>query len=236
MSVAKIRMAMMATGLIVATTLLNLLVMQSTEGLRFDRHYRGLTGLPGTPSTTFPVPVPKPVVEKAAVTTSSTSTTETAAAPAAKPVAADPQSSLISAIQAELTRRGYSSGNANGTLGLVTRSDIMAFEHDRGLPLTAEPTPQLLAELKSEIALAPTNPARRRPAEAAASVIRTVQQSLAQLGYKPGAADGVMGEATSAAIRAFERDQKLASTGRVSGLLVSRLAAVGGSTISLATD
>jgi hypothetical protein len=42
-----------------------------------------------------------------------------------------------------------------------------------------------------------------------------IQQKLAALGYAPGIQDGVYGEATAAAVRAFQRDNKLSVDGAV---------------------
>ena len=62
----------------------------------------------------------------------------------------------------------------------------------------------------------------------AADVIRSVQTSLLKAGYRPGRATGKLTPETMRAIRAFEADQALPETGRVSGPLVSRLARVSG--------
>ena len=50
-----------------------------------------------------------------------------------------------------------------------------------------------------------------------------VQQALAAIGYGHGKADGFMGRRTRAAIRAFQRDAGLRSTGRISDDLVIAL-------------
>jgi hypothetical protein len=52
---------------------------------------------------------------------------------------------------------------------------------------------------------------------------RAVQQRLADLGYKPGKADGLLGPRTRAAIRAFERDNGLPETGRPSPAVIHAL-------------
>lgn len=56
----------------------------------------------------------------------------------------------------------------------------------------------------------PVTPEAPRPSSAA---IREIQALLAQLGYDPGPADGLMGRRTASAIRAFESDRGLAVTG-----------------------
>ena len=47
--------------------------------------------------------------------------------------------------------------------------------------------------------------------------VRTVQQLLAAKGYEPGEADGIMGEATVGAVRAFQADCQLLTDGEVGG-------------------
>jgi peptidoglycan hydrolase-like protein with peptidoglycan-binding domain len=133
----------------------------------------------------------------------------------------------VRSVQAELTRRGYEPGSADGVAGLVTRAAVMAYEHDQGLPLTAEPSPEVLAHLRhgtsapgAAIGLQPGAP---QPASHAEQVIRSVQQVLAQLGYLAAAPDGFVSEQTIRAIREFEMDSGLVPTGRISGPLVARL-------------
>lgn len=217
MTPRQIRIGMAASALLVVTTVSNLLLMQPTDGgsPRVDRHYRGLSHLPGVPSTTI----------------QETTIEETAALPPTPRRAEDPAASrvrdLTRAVQEALAARGYAPGDRTGTLDMVTRAAIMAFEYDRKLPMTAEPSLELLAELQSDVPSVSGRMAPQAPSEAATTVVRAVQQSLARLDYQPGGADGVAGEATAKAIRAFERDHGLPQTGRVSGLLVARLATVG---------
>lgn len=138
---------------------------------------------------------------------------------------------VTKALQRELKARGYETGSADGQPGLMTRAAIMAYEHDRDMPLTGEPSSQLLKlVLLGDIPVsAATDPrARREQSAQATHVIRTVQQSLVTLGYMPGKIDGRPGEDTVRAIREFELDQGLPETGRVSGQLVARLARLAG--------
>jgi Putative peptidoglycan-binding domain-containing protein len=55
------------------------------------------------------------------------------------------------------------------------------------------------------------------------ATVKSVQQTLADLGYAPGRADGAMGDATTRAIMAFQRDRKLAETGRITSELLREL-------------
>ena len=51
------------------------------------------------------------------------------------------------------------------------------------------------------------------PAESAAIYVRGIQQALAEHGYGPGRVDGVMGDDTRRAIRAYQRDIGLPTDG-----------------------
>ena len=64
------------------------------------------------------------------------------------------------------------------------------------------------------------------PAAAAHDINRAVanlQSQLAAKGYHPGPADGVMGERTRAAIRAYQHDRKMVVDGQISQALVASL-------------
>ena len=54
--------------------------------------------------------------------------------------------------------------------------------------------------------------------------VSNLQSQLAARGYDPGPVDGVMGERTRAAIRAYQRDRQMPVDGQVSQALVSSLA------------
>jgi peptidoglycan hydrolase-like protein with peptidoglycan-binding domain len=125
-------------------------------------------------------------------------------------------------IQSALAARGYETGGTDGIAGPVTQAAILAYETDNGLPLTAEPSETLLQTIKEGRRVALTGGALA-PGPKADALIRSVQTSLAKLGYKAGGADGRLGEATIAAIRAFEKQQAMPDTGRISGDLVTRL-------------
>ncbi len=226
MTLGQIRFGLVAAGLIAVSVLTNLLMMQPEDrSARPDRPYRGLADLPGIHSTTIGGGPQQAV----SVSSAAPRVVDRFAPSSAEDMGAGPEGGIVLTVQRELSKRGYAPGNMNGRLDTVTRAAIMAFEYDRGLDLTSQPSVELVAELRSNVPLAVRSltGARKTDPEAEA-VIRAVQQSLALINYKPGAADGVMGQATAGAIRAFERDQQLPQTGRISGLLVMRLAQVSG--------
>mgnify|MGYP000268176642 CR=1 FL=1 len=120
------------------------------------------------------------------------------------------QQEVTRAVQRELQIRGYETGARDGVAGVMTRGAIMAYEHDHGLALTARPSQQLL----KAIVLGEAGKGKGVKAETAEAqdVIRSVQRSLAKLGYKAGPANGRLTPETARAIRAFEGDQALPET------------------------
>lgn len=131
---------------------------------------------------------------------------------------------VVRAVQRELAQRGYLPGVADGLPHPATRGAVMAYEHDHGLPLTAEPSEAILKAILFGV---PSSAAMRQqkppePQPEARRIIQSVQQSLQVLGY-PVASDGRLGEETVRAIRKFETDQGLPASGRISGPLLVRL-------------
>jgi peptidoglycan hydrolase-like protein with peptidoglycan-binding domain len=132
-------------------------------------------------------------------------------------------------VQRALEARGYETGGTDGIAGPVTQAAILAYEIDHGLPLTAHPTPDLLKIIQEGTRGGPggARTLALKPGPAAENLIRSVQQSLSGLGYPTGRADGLLGEATIAAIRQFEKQQGMPDTGRISGELIIRLSRLG---------
>jgi peptidoglycan hydrolase-like protein with peptidoglycan-binding domain len=143
------------------------------------------------------------------------------------------QTDITRAVQRELQLRGYETGAPDGVAGLVTRAAIMGFEYDHHMPMTGKPSQQLLkavllgARGRDGAAPRPGGTAVAQSAEAE-SLIKSVQTSLAALGYRPGRANGRLTPETARAIREFEVDQSLPESGRLSGPLVARLTRLSG--------
>jgi len=144
--------------------------------------------------------------------------TDSARLPANAPAAA-----LVRDVQSALAARGYQPGPADGNAGPVTRAAILAFEHDYGLPATAEASDALLAAIRSPARPVAGGARWQKPTEAASSLVRTVQQHLVASGYLKGQPTGVPDAPTIAAIRAFETAHQLAPTGRISAQLLARM-------------
>lgn len=188
--------------------LINMFYLQPTSNGGAKRVELG----PSPEATALSVRLPAPASTKVATTTAATP-------PAHSSIATTRD------IQRELDARNYSIGTSDGVAGLVTRAAIMAYEFDHALPLTGEPTENLLAIIiLGSAKTAPMAQPTQRIGPHAEQVIRTVQQSLAGLGFGPIKLDGFPGEETVRAIKRFEHAQGMPETGRISSPLVARLA------------
>ncbi|HSH62569.1 MAG TPA: peptidoglycan-binding domain-containing protein [Methyloceanibacter sp.] len=143
---------------------------------------------------------------------------------------------LVKAVQRELSARGFDIGEEDGRLSSKTRAAIATYERDHDLPETGLATDELLRHILLGGAATPTAATGSLTAQEELSggdiedkaVVKAVQQILADLGYEPGKADGTMGGATTRAISAFQRDRKVAATGRVTPALLDELKRVTG--------
>src|SRR5262249_42311934 len=108
------------------------------------------------------------------------------------------------AVQRELRQRGYGALGSDGNMRPATRAAIMAFEYDHGLPLTGQASEALLRRILFGAGGAADPAAGKVRSAEAQEMVRSVQQSLLALGYRPGPADGQLAADTIRAIREFE--------------------------------
>lgn len=144
---------------------------------------------------------------------------------AAHPAPAEPPPlNTTSGIQRELRRRGYYAGYEDGQPQTALREAIIAYEFDRGMPLTGEPTQQFLKELLFA-PFSPSPPQMLSPQrlEASVGLVRQVQSVLASLGYGPPAITGRVDDHTRAAIRQFQSERKMPANGILSERLLLEL-------------
>jgi uncharacterized protein YbaP (TraB family) len=111
----------------------------------------------------------------------------------------------------------FSLAAAQGHGGARTRRDTVAARLSATQIGAAR---RLLRESRRSVTDAGSAEARAIPARA---LIANIQKLLDVLGYDPGGADGVVGEATTAAVRAFQRDQGLIEDGEATSALLGRL-------------
>jgi peptidoglycan hydrolase-like protein with peptidoglycan-binding domain len=115
----------------------------------------------------------------------------------------------------QLQSRGYATGSLSGVLDPETRDAIRAYQHDAGLEVTGEVSPELLAHLReSDI---------RYGDEADTELAMEIEQQLQQHGYSVGAVDGVVDARTREAIRAYQADAGIAITGNADDPLLAHL-------------
>jgi peptidoglycan hydrolase-like protein with peptidoglycan-binding domain len=143
------------------------------------------------------------------------------AAAAASPEAARQPNTLVKEVQTELGRRGIYDGVADGVAGPNTAAAIRSYQIASGLEASGEATPELLSVLRH-------NPSPEQPTAAvgtgSADVLQ-VQRLLVRLGHTGLKPDGLMGEATRAAIRKFEAKRGLPQKGEVTTALKRELSA-----------
>lgn len=151
----------------------------------------------------------------------------------ATPLPAVRASEATRSIQRELTARGYHPGPVDGIHGLLTRASIMAFQHDRGMPVTGEASEDLLkAIILGETGAQEASGEKPVIPEETAALTKAVQEILAKMGYDPGPIDGVQGPGTARAIRSFEAQQKMSQKGRISGKLLEALIELTGANLA----
>jgi len=140
---------------------------------------------------------------------------------------------LVRAVQRELADRGFDVGAEDGKLSNKTKAAISTYQKDHDLPVTGAATDELLRHIllgeRAQGAGATGSLRHSNKTGAKADLdVKAVQQILADLGYAPGPIDGAAGAATKRAISAFQRDRKIAETGKITPELLAELKRVTG--------
>jgi peptidoglycan hydrolase-like protein with peptidoglycan-binding domain len=214
MGVVAARLVFLAFLGLTGSIIYNALYLQDLHG----------TTIAATPRQNTPV---SPSVEMATLPPVSTDL------PPLEPEQGGPQL-VVRAVQRELAARGFDVGPADGTPSEKSKAAISAYQKAQGLPITGVATDELLRHI---LLGAPAQPAGATGSVAATadpattkdiSNVKTVQQTLADLGYAPGPVDGALGGATARAISAFQHDRKMPETGRITPELLAELNRVTG--------
>jgi peptidoglycan hydrolase-like protein with peptidoglycan-binding domain len=131
----------------------------------------------------------------------------------------------IRKVQQTLNNRGFQAGPVDGTLGASLQAALKDFQKSENL----EPTGVLNQQTLAALGL-PSEPVvtveRRAPVfvvPPASATVRQAQQALNQRGFNAGPADGVMGDATTQAVRNFQSTANLQPTGRLDQQTLSAL-------------
>ena len=121
-------------------------------------------------------------------------------------------------LQESLATIGYDPGPADGIFGDRTETAVRAFQRDQGLEVDgivgrSETWPALLdaVEQAERTSISPSLPVLRNGDRG--SSVELLQESLNALGFDSGAADGIFGDRTEGAVRAFQRSRGLGVDG-----------------------
>jgi peptidoglycan hydrolase-like protein with peptidoglycan-binding domain len=124
-------------------------------------------------------------------------------------------SDTVRQVQKILTDRGFRTGGVDGRMGPQTQAALVNFQRAEKLQPTGKLDRQTLAALgvkKTEAS-----------SKYSAATIRKAQATLNARGFKAGAANGVMGDATRSALRAFQKSEGIVVTGSLNPRTLARL-------------
>ena len=119
-------------------------------------------------------------------------------------------------LQEYLTALGYGETGTDGVFGKSTESAVVAYQADKGYEQTGEVTMDLLDEILAQVTPEPTpTPEPTLKAGMWDDDVRDLQAKLLALGYSARKADGIFGESTLDAVKAWQADQGYEQTGVV---------------------
>ena len=121
-------------------------------------------------------------------------------------------------LQTLLNGLGFDAGAADGLFGSSTRRAVRSFQSQQGMAADGFPTTSLLERVRARAGIVPDPP--RDPQGLERAGVRELQRLLNRMGYRAGRADGVIGEQTRDAIRAFERRQGMEIRGRATDIVL----------------
>ena len=188
----------------------------------------------GTTPTPQPTEIPTPAPEVTAVPAASVSWPT---------MRKDDTGTDVAQLQEALIQLGYLSGKADGNYGTKTVEAVRAFQKANGLTAdgaAGEQTQRVLYGGNAKAANVKTTAAPQQAATATAAPatsgtlkvgstgtdVQTLQQKLIELGYLKGSADGVFGNKTAAAVKAYQKASKLTADGVAGSQTLSSLNAV----------
>jgi peptidoglycan hydrolase-like protein with peptidoglycan-binding domain len=137
-----------------------------------------------------------------------------AAAGMASAIAADAlfvDAKTVAQAQKTLNDRGFKTGGVDGRMGPQTQAALVNFQRAEKLAPTGKLDRQTLVKLNLQNADGTAGAGQTRYG---AATIRKVQETLNARGYKAGPPNGVLGESTRTALRAFQKAENFKITGR----------------------
>ena len=143
---------------------------------------------------------------------------DSAAAAAQPMVYSGSRGESVKTLQAKLNAKGFNAGSVDGIFGKNTRAAVMAFQKANGLAadgivgkLTWAKLYDTTAALPAESTATGTQPMVYRGSRGDA--VRKLQELLNKKGFDCGAADGIFGSKTYAAVVAFQKANGLSADG-----------------------
>jgi peptidoglycan hydrolase-like protein with peptidoglycan-binding domain len=151
---------------------------------------------------------------------------------------------MVGAIQLELTELGYYEGLLDSQWGPQTEAAIARLQESAGLEPSGEMTDETWAELQDAYVgvVAASIEASGYAQDVAAAEggdsneggvvyqrgdegpeVQALQERLAELGYRPGVADGTYGAATASAVLAFQKAEGMQRDGQAGPSVMARL-------------
>lgn len=124
-------------------------------------------------------------------------------------------SKTVRQVQKTLSDRGFRTGGIDGRMGPQTQAALVNFQRSEKLQPTGKLDSETLAALGVQKGGGKLGYSRE--------IIRKVQQTLNARGYKAGAANGELGETTQTALRAFQKSENIAATGRLNSRTLAAL-------------
>ena len=122
----------------------------------------------------------------------------------------------VKKLQRALKNRGYYSGSIDGAYGSSTVAAVTAFQQRNGLRVDGAAGPSTQTALYGSDALDAETYKTLRPGDSSLDV-RNLQYTLYELGYYDGRVDGVYGDTTRDAVRAFQIRNDLSPVDGIAG-------------------
>ena len=126
----------------------------------------------------------------------------------------------VSQAQKTLNDRGFRTGGVDGRMGPQTQAALVNFQRAEKLQPTGKLDRQTLTALGVQKADGTASAGQTRYGTA---TIRKMQETLNARGYKAGTPNGVLGESTRTALRAFQKSENIVVTGRPNPRTLARL-------------
>ena len=122
---------------------------------------------------------------------------------------------LVWAIENELARRDFYVGPIDGTVDAQTRTAIKSYQRMAGIDHNGKASYPLLQHIvRSNL---------RNTGEVASLLMWQIEGALADRGYRTGPIDGTMDATTNEAVRRYQEDAGLPTTGRIDKALLANI-------------